>query len=339
MDKLTPPLQATHTERIISLDVLKCFAIFLVCWAHSIQHLTTADCIDNLLYRWIYSFHMPLFMMVSGFFSVKSMGLTFSQFIEKKLKQIALPGFAWSLLFSLIGVVLGFHKIHFTFDITRYMPFWFLWALLICNILAYAGVKFKGGRIVTLLISQFIPFANVIYMYPAFVLGQIVYENRKWIKNHLKQILIISVAVYLVSIIFWGADDWHLLSQTKEMIGSKGYISAGLFYVGKTAYKLLVNLSGSMMFFCLFLIADSFWGRNCGKILGYIGKYTLIVYILQYYILEQQMSKFVNLDNIQLLFFNFVATPLIAVGVILVCVFVAMLVDKNRYTRLVLLGR
>lgn len=58
-------------KRIVFLDVLKAIAIFLVVWGHSMQNFTT----DKLYWEYdaciqvIYSFHMPLFMMISGFFS------------------------------------------------------------------------------------------------------------------------------------------------------------------------------------------------------------------------------------------------------------------------------
>lgn len=308
-------------------------------WAHGIQHLTTADCVDNPVYRWIYSFHMPLFMMVSGYFSGKSMQMPFGKFAGKKLKQIALPGFVWPWVFALIGVVFFGGSFHLSTNISNYIPYWFLKALLICNLLAFIGNKFKYGLLVTLLVSQAIPFANVIYMYPAFVLGQTIGNNKEWFKGKLKPILICSAVVYFISLLFWGADDWHLMSQTQEMIGTSGYLKAGVFYIGKTVYKLIVNLSGSVMFFSLFMMLEKLWNNGFGRFMGFMGKYTLIVYILQSYILEANMPKYVNLDNLSSTIMNFVATPAIALAVLLFSVGVAALVDKNKYTRLLLLGR
>ncbi len=343
MLKTAPPSlqseQRLRSERIIALDVLKCFAIYLMLWAHGIQHLTTADCVESPVYRWIYSFHMPLFMLVSGYFSGKSMRLSFGEFVGKKLKQIALPGFVWPWVFALISLVFMEESIRFSRNLTHYIPYWFLWALLICNLLAYIGKKFNYGFWVTLLISQMIPFANVIYMYPAFVLGHSIGERREWFRDHIKQVLIISMVVYLVAMLFWGEDDWHLLSQTREMIKTGGYWEAGAFYVGKTTFKQLVNLSGSVFFFCLFMSLEKHWNSSLGKFMGFVGKYTLIVYILQSFILEINMPKFVNLDCLSAPLFNFVATPIIALAVLLFSVSVATLVDKNKYTRYLLLGR
>ena len=311
----------------------------MVLWGHSIQHLTTADCVENPVYRWIYSFHMPLFMMVSGYFSGKSMRLDFGRFLGKKLKQIALPGFVWPWVFALIGIVLLGESFHFTCDLTQYMPYWFLWALLICNLFAYIGHRIKFGLVITLLVSQAIPFANVIYMYPAFLLGQTIGEHNNWFVNHIKQILVISAVVYLISMLFWGADDWHLMFQTREMIGTSGYMKAGAFYVGKTAYKILLNLSGSMMFFCLFIVLEKLWCNSVGKFLSYIGRYTLIVYILQSFILEKELPKIICFDTLSIPLFSYVVTPISAVLVLFCTIAIASIVDMNKYSRLLFLGR
>lgn len=311
----------------------------MVLWGHGIQHLTTSDCVDNPVFRWIYSFHMPLFMIVSGYFSGKSMQLPFGKFAVKKLKQIALPGFVWPWVFALIGFIFLSGSFHISKSITRYIPYWFLWALLICNFLAYIGNKFKYGIWVTLLVSQLIPFANVIYMYPAYMAGQAIGNHKEWFAMRITPIFIISAAVYLVAVIFWGKDDWHLFEQTKEVIASSGYLKAGTFYVEKILYKLLVNLSGSVMFFSMFMAMECLWNNAFARFLGFMGKYTLIVYIMQSYILEVQLPKYLNLDYISPTMFNFVATPAIALVVLLFSVVVAALVDKNKYTRLLLLGR
>lgn len=72
---ITPPCNElsviTKTDRVLYLDLLKCFAIFLVIWGHSIQYFKSTAYFDEPIYRIIYSFHMPLFMALSGYFSEK----------------------------------------------------------------------------------------------------------------------------------------------------------------------------------------------------------------------------------------------------------------------------
>lgn len=55
-------------KRMPQFDVLKLFAIYLVIWGHCIQYLISRYPPEEPMWYFIYSFHMPLFMIVSGFF-------------------------------------------------------------------------------------------------------------------------------------------------------------------------------------------------------------------------------------------------------------------------------
>ena len=59
-------------ERNIKLDLFKVkgVAISLVLIGHSIQGACTienSDCFENIFFKTIYSFHVPLFMLISGY--------------------------------------------------------------------------------------------------------------------------------------------------------------------------------------------------------------------------------------------------------------------------------
>ena len=58
------------SNRIVYLDVVKFLAIWMVCIGHSYFLVDMSKA--SILYNWIYSFHMPLFMMLCGYFSLKS---------------------------------------------------------------------------------------------------------------------------------------------------------------------------------------------------------------------------------------------------------------------------
>ena len=52
------------------IDIIKGVAIFLMLWGHVIQYCvakTNIDFYENWVFKFIYSFHMPLFMLVSGY--------------------------------------------------------------------------------------------------------------------------------------------------------------------------------------------------------------------------------------------------------------------------------
>ncbi len=57
-------------ERNATLDCVKGLAIFLVVWGHCIQFLfsdVSQSYFQNPVFKFIYTFHMPLFMAVSGY--------------------------------------------------------------------------------------------------------------------------------------------------------------------------------------------------------------------------------------------------------------------------------
>lgn len=81
-----------NKQRIEYIDALKGLAIFFVLWGHSLQYLKNeADFFHNPIFEFIYSFHMPLFFMISGFFFNSSLKLNFKEFIYKKTIQLLLP--------------------------------------------------------------------------------------------------------------------------------------------------------------------------------------------------------------------------------------------------------
>lgn len=109
-------------QRILWLDNLKGLLIILVVLGHCIQH-SLPDYADNVVFRYIYSFHMMLFMFVSGYACYRPK-VEWS-LIGKRVKQLLLPFFVWSLVmcairgeFQLWDMVLLPEK-----------SFWFLWVL------------------------------------------------------------------------------------------------------------------------------------------------------------------------------------------------------------------
>ena len=90
-------------QRIEHIDALKGFAIFCVLWGHSLQYLKNGyDFFHNPMFEFIYSFHMPLFFMVSGFFFRSSLKLNFKDFLHKKGVQLLLPCVVWATIFYLM---------------------------------------------------------------------------------------------------------------------------------------------------------------------------------------------------------------------------------------------
>ena len=63
-------------ERVIFIDNLKAFAITCVILGHALQYFAGTNPERLVFFNLIFTFHMPLFMMMSGYFSVSSFELS-----------------------------------------------------------------------------------------------------------------------------------------------------------------------------------------------------------------------------------------------------------------------
>ena len=111
-------------QRIFALDNLKGILIILVVVGHCIQ-FTTNDFDNVALFRFIYAFHMPLFMWVSGFVNYHD-GATKLSILKRRAIQLALPFLSWTLLNCLITCN-PHHLVDVFFNPT--LSVWFVWDL------------------------------------------------------------------------------------------------------------------------------------------------------------------------------------------------------------------
>lgn len=92
-----------NNKRLLAFDAIKLFAIFLVVYGHCILHLQnySYDIKENIIYRFVSSFHMPLFMDISGYFGSKIFNLKFSDIVAKKWKRLIVPSISFGVLFGI----------------------------------------------------------------------------------------------------------------------------------------------------------------------------------------------------------------------------------------------
>lgn len=120
-------------ERCVYIDIIKAFAIFLVVFGHVIQFWLYADTWWNeRIFLIIYSFHMPLFMMISGLvvgMYRKPMG--YRSFIQKRFCQLMVPYLSWAVIDCLRKPNLEIVNI----IVYPNNFLWFLWALFFISVL------------------------------------------------------------------------------------------------------------------------------------------------------------------------------------------------------------
>jgi fucose 4-O-acetylase-like acetyltransferase len=141
------PLSAA--ARLNGLDVAKGLAIILVVVGHAGRGVTTAGLTDTdswlpLLDRLIYSFHMPVFFVVSGaLFGLREPSGSLSTFLWSRTTRMMLPLLIWTYVFLGVRMAAGDLANNATslseFLVWPLPPFahmWFLWALLLITLVS-----------------------------------------------------------------------------------------------------------------------------------------------------------------------------------------------------------
>ena len=101
-------------NRIHWIDVLKGIGIFLVIMGHTFK--------DNPVYYWVYSFHMPLFFLISGFLiEPHNVLISYKKFIIKRCKSLL-----WPFIFFRITLIIYWLIIERHFRDLDLGPIWFL---------------------------------------------------------------------------------------------------------------------------------------------------------------------------------------------------------------------
>lgn len=331
--------RTTYTNgRIQVWDVLKFILIFLVIWGHCIDKLLSSNCYDSTIFRIIYSFHMPLFMMISGYFSLSSMNLKFLGFLKKKFWQLIYPCIIWgSILWVVLEINNSFHYGHKEISLLGLLQdfywladFWFLKSLFICYVIAYTGSHLIHKRYwipTTLFISQLISPFFVSFMYPSFVIGMELRQN-KFLLNKLKHNNYIIFSLFVVMLLFWNREMW---------INSHG-IPSGFYHfdlqtwidvLSSRCFRLLIGIVGSLAILAFFhaLFNKQRHGRYIDICLDW-GRYTLKIYILQAVILEKWLGGFIRLDNLPNTLCN-IFIPLFAFILLSFFVYISKLIQHS----------
>ena len=229
-------------QRMLWVDNLKFFLIYLVVLGHCIQYTDEAYK-ENFMFYLIYSFHMPLFMLVSGFVSYRkevSWGV-----IRRRFKQLMIPFLVYTVLASIIKFDIS---VLFNTIIRPESGLWFLWALLfIVCFNTFASKIAQSLKLHQILIDAviFIGLFVAGYFWDIFCIATIAkfyiyYTIGLYIRRYENTILNDkrNTIQSLMSILLWG------------ILVVVGFYNTGI--ACNTFFKMLIALIGSVAFVTLF---------------------------------------------------------------------------------------
>lgn len=275
------------------LDFLKGILIFLVVFGHVLQHgiHQWEGHWEDPLFKWIYMFHMPLFMAVAGYLSQWGIDrVSALQVIRTKFISYILPVIVWSTLYCLAVSLLIDPFSRETLDkfpsylVTQITgDLWFLWALF--GAIAVTALARLSGRYfpvvypLSLIAVLFLPeYGHVIlfkFTYPFFQIG---YALARWgIPGFFTaRRTLVFVAAALFAVLCY-------LSITPET-----YVyNSGMLLSGENAPNLLLRYSGELSMSLVVLYSLGFlYDRipaTVKRVIGQIGRDSIYIYIIQNY--------------------------------------------------------
>ncbi|RDI36497.1 fucose 4-O-acetylase-like acetyltransferase [Gluconacetobacter liquefaciens] len=264
------------------VDYVKGIGIILVVLGHVLRGIEKAGIVQKnnaltIVDSIIYSFHMPLFFVVSGLFFHSSMEKRHSDgLIRNKFDTIVYPYIVWSIIQGGIEIFLS----HYTNSHFRpiellsilWMPrdqFWFLYILMMCFVVfVIIEVTFSSVNylFLTIILSFFCVFryelnapfifdlflANAVYFSFGILCGQFMALFEGACR---KYIILLLVTVLASQYIFHFVYDFN-------------YTKIGFF----SLYLSLITI--------LFIISVSINLKDRANIIKYIGKYSMPIYLI-----------------------------------------------------------
>ncbi len=314
-------------ERDLSFDFIKGILILLVVYGHTIPRFSGVTIHDRLDTVIIYTFHMPLFIFISGYFATHSLSKSIKECMAKVLKRLFIPAFLWTIVY--------FFVFHFENDeewarkvVSSFRSEWFLYCL--CYLYLLGCVLYKSRYFLVMAILIFVlgyaiyPFPGVVYIdyfqiirqWPLFVMGVFYYRNKtKFNFSNYLFLFLLSIFMYLGFIIYLLQNY-----QLDYILSKDNYLMRAIIYQ-----------SGAIVFFVvLMLIYNIFKKTYFLRVFVLLGQNTLGIYVMNE-ILIRLLNKHLELNGY---------VPLLLLSLVLTFTLlgITLMLKRNKLTAKYLLG-
>jgi fucose 4-O-acetylase-like acetyltransferase len=329
----------TTNDRERLPDILRGFNIILVVLGHCIQDGSGVDFSANALYfsdklyQFIYSFHMPLFMIVSGYLAWGSVNKANDRasrrsLLGRRAQSLLIPIFFWTGIDYIRILVTNYingspqpEALVFVYFYNALNNLWFLWAVWWCFLIVYIVHYFMKDNwavyaiifLALFVIPDGLGLGAYKYMLPFFVLPY--YINgflKKHEKNYCKPyILPILVIIYIGLFSLYNEESFIYLTGYK-LIGKD---IAHQLYID--FYRMIIGFVGSGVVILLWKYITQYT-RYEFKLLRRLGTASMGIYILSGYIIVFVVQK-LDFIEVQSYFVNIIETlAVLAISALLV---------------------
>src|SRR5690625_1915743 len=285
-------------ERNAYFDNGKLLLIFLVVFGHLIQPFTKDSASIGTLYTWIYTFHMPAFIFLAGFFAKGSGNI---QYIIKLAKRLIIPYLIFQVMYT--GYYFYIGKSNWLTDHIFY-PHWSLWFLFSLFCWHLLLILFKKVPAITgvalavcvgIIIGYFdqlghtFSLSRTFVFFPYFLLGYWVsIDHIRILKRTGFRIASVVIMAGFAVLIYYLPDF-----NSGWLLASKSYSRLGLETLGSAA-RLSVYLTSILMAASILS-----WIPDRRFSFTSLGERTLYVYLLHGFIIQYfRQSELLHMNNV-----------------------------------------
>ncbi|WP_042221339.1 acyltransferase family protein [Oceanobacillus manasiensis] len=271
-------------ERNAFFDNAKVVLIFFVVFGHMIQPFVDGSRGMSTLYSWIYTFHMPAFILMAGFFAK---GAGDFRSIINLVKKLLVPYLIFQVLYS--GYYFFIGKSGWQTDLFNpHWALWFLFSLFCWHLLLYwfkkmpallsIAIALQIGLIIGYFgeIGHTFSLSRTFVFFPFFLIGYFLTEKQLMLvkRKSVKIASLVIMSAVFVSIYFMPEfnSGW--------LLASKSYGDLGMAEFGGLA-RLLVYFTAAIM-----VIAVLAWIPKAHYNWTKLGARTLYVYLLHGFFIQ-----------------------------------------------------
>ena len=281
---------------------------------------------DDFLFKIIYSCHMALFMLISGYlFGASLRKHDWHSVLASRLSSLVLPLLSWGVV-GVLAAVLHYHGAMPLFKsvVSGYLHgMWFIWAILYNSLLVLLVKRFGKDNLCiyfVLYLALFVTpdglnFALYKYMYPFFLCGYMAYKfdlmtRLSNIVSHKCFLFAVCTAGYVWLMQFFAYESYIYTSHYSIVNFKAG--SLELWKMGNDIYRMVTAFAGSI----LVLSALHFiWHRTKGlfiwRYIASVGRASLAIYLFSGELVFAHVLPKVMLDASSSYSLNFLETVLI----------------------------
>ncbi|MFH9835739.1 MULTISPECIES: acyltransferase family protein [unclassified Streptomyces] len=219
-------------------DNAKYLAIVLVAMGHSWEPLPGSGRLVETLYTFVYTFHMPVFIIIAGYFS-RGLELS-SDRVWRLVTSLAVPYAVFEVAYTLFERLTGSPE----FPLSPLTPYWLLWflpALFLWRLTTPFWLRVRWPVALALVIAAMgavtsnvgedLQFQRILQFLPYYVLGLCLRpEHFDLVRRRAVRLASVPVCLVALAVAYWAVPrsttSWFFRRYGAEQLGSPAWTGA-----------------------------------------------------------------------------------------------------------------